>query len=254
MENIDRVAYASKANVFYPDEGLNTWETHIGLEARAPGTASCYMAIPLGEDKAIDPDCTIEMQHTLARLVRRNTKTSDLHMFDHIPHDAEDIGTQSYLTVLRRHRMRGAHAAALANAEFQDPQRPSECIKDYFDRLKRVAHQLRSLNRQVPDMAVVDAFKAGADTMHSSWLEDVDAEDTTVDGLEVLVLNKGCYREESAKKVARHDPPAALAASSTDISRQIAEGISLALAALQSTDTRDVPRRNNNMRKRGKHC
>ena len=69
MNNYDRVAYASKANVFYPDEGLNTWETHIGLEARAPGTASCYMAIPLGEDKAIDPGCTLEMQHTYTREV-----------------------------------------------------------------------------------------------------------------------------------------------------------------------------------------
>ena len=138
------------------------------------------------------------MQIQLARLVRRNVKKIYLYMFASIPTDDPDVGTQTYLAVLMTYRARGAYAVAATNEDFCEPQRPSEDIATYYHRLLADRLALKELDREPTFIALIDAFRAGADsTLHGTWIEDIDTENITQAELQALIYDKGAFREEA---------------------------------------------------------
>jgi len=167
-------AAPDRLNLLFPDDGLATWITHIAFEARAPGPSYCFLAIPQGRDNLPAVRCTLAMQVQLARLVRRNVKKTDLYMFASIPPEDPDVGTQTYLAVLTTYRARGAYAVAAANDDFREPQRATEDIATYYHRLLAARLALKELDREPTFIALIDAFRAGADnTLHGTWIEDM---------------------------------------------------------------------------------
>ena len=238
----DASSLKEKGDALYPDEGIVTWANHILSESQVTGPKFCFRAIPTGADDFVDPACTVAEQCALARLVRRNTRKKELEMFNNIPHDAPNVGTLVYLAVMRQHRMRGPHAVMLANAELQDPQRSTENITAYYSRLQRGRRSLLDLGRDVNIITLIDAFKAGVSSMHSSWAEDIESENTTEDQLEYLVYNKGLFRENAAKKSNIASGPSALAASAAndalDLKQFITDTVARAFAAHHPSEQR----------------
>ena len=227
-------AAPDRLSLIFPDDGLATWITHIAFEARAPGPSYCFLAIPQGRDNLPAVRCTLAMQVQLARLVRRNVKKTDLYMFASIPPEDPDVGTQTYLAVLTTYRARGAYAVAAANDDFREPQRSTEDIATYYHRLLAARLALKELDREPTFVALVDAFRAGADnTIHGTWIEDIDTDNITQPELQALIYDKGTFREEAKRKSSRHNGPSALAADdSASIHTLIADGVAKALAAL----------------------
>ena len=241
-------AAPDRLNLIFPDDGLATWITHITFEARAPGPSYCFLAIPQGRDNLPAARCTLAMQVQLARLVRRNVKKTDLYMFASIPPEEEDVGTQTYLAVLTTYRARGAYTVAAANDDFRDPQRSSEDIAAYYHRLLAARLALKELDREPTLIALVDAFRAGADNaLHGTWIEDIDTDNITQAELQALIYDKGTFREEAKKKSSRHSGPSALAAEeTTSIQSLIADGVAKALAALLPDVRRPAGRNSTN--------